>query len=950
MTLNNLSSTTPVPDDADNPAGADGLLPFKVDDIDSISSQLRSRSPHPYLLRRPQLQSSRSGLHLESSDTADSRLAGWDGHEQSSGNDSRKALFGNKRTATSTESGTEADDEGYGSAFVRALPPPPLRPRKGLKSSNLAGEEEALLTPTQLDEDAKKFAIDYFGFGQAKLDGRHSTDEDIKVARAKFIRRRRAELLRRAAETGLLAIMGFLVLSQPAVRQAVWHWKRELAVHFSVIAVLYALYPLRLIAHSWNSAPLTKPFRARIRVPAAFDPAPLMYPALLPLLCSISISTGSSKHLLANLILGLASLPAAVIPQGWSNDGYSLHWLLSSLPLFLSKDTNGALQHRLHTAPVGRTKNSGLDPEIAILLFPLHQALLHFLHPLVTTSLLPTELQLLSVSLINLLLFSTSPQAVILSAMLWMGALSIFVFLGPVITWGIMLARIPRWRLRKTPTTEQPRPNIIETLLLRLSKNSPRRRARSLSSVDSDADEDDNEAIHRRPSLSLDTFKAELLSSLRASFFYADDAETKSATETCLPAFSDAPSTKHTRRRRYTLPILNGSANPQSSPSRAKRRKRVLPKSLPQSYLSMTAAQANTRKWIYASYVYTGILLMILGPLRYLISQFALDGNEPIGWVLGYLLGNIRPLRFEIFNWGLDSWISLPPLPDYDFSATSLTLGRADFLRTVVLGEANTRLAIFLWWILILVVGLSAVILVTIVEVDTRRKVFHGMMVGILLPTIFVDPAFISLVLALVLAVFFILELIRTSQLPPLSKPIAYFLTPYVDGRDLRGPVVVSHIFLLIGCAAPLWLSLASEHMVGERPWRGWELGQRDVSMISGVVCVGMGDAAASLIGRRYGRRKWPWAGGKSLEGSAAFALTVVVGLSFAKLWLWYGQWPQRQAAEPGEAMAFKIFMTLRKAAVAGCGASFTEAVLTGGNDNVIVPVVLWLFVRALGL
>jgi len=38
------------------------------------------------------------------------------------------------------------------------------------------------------------------------------------------------------------------------------------------------------------------------------------------------------------------------------------------------------------------------------------------------------------------------------------------------------------------------------------------------------------------------------------------------------------------------------------------------------------------------------------------------------------------------------------------------------------------------------------------------------------------------------------------------------------------------------------------------------------------------------------------------------------------------------------------------KAGVCALGASLNEAVLTGGNDNVIVPVVLWVLVRGVGL
>ena len=238
----------------------------------------------------------------------------------------------------------------------------------------------------------------------------------------------------------------------------------------------------------------------------------------------------------------------------------------------------------------------------------------------------------------------------------------------------------------------------------------------------------------------------------------------------------------------------------------------------------------------------------------------------------------------------------------------------------------------------------------SVVEVDTRRKVFHGMMVAMLLPTIFIDPCFVSLALAIVLAVFLLLDLIRASQLPPLSGPIATFLTPYVDGRDLRGPVVVSHIFLLIGCAIPLWLSLAGVERGGEEPWVGWEIGGRDVSQLAGVICVGMGDAAASLIGRRYGRRKWPWAGGKSLEGSLAFAVAVTIGLVSGKAWLTFGWSRQEVWEKPTIERIAEGAIVVVKAGVCAAGASLEEAVLTGGNDNVIVPVILWMLVRGLNV
>lgn len=364
------------------------------------------------------------------------------------------------------------------------------------------------------------------------------------------------------------------------------------------------------------------------------------------------------------------------------------------------------------------------------------------------------------------------------------------------------------------------------------------------------------------------------------------------------------------------------------------------------SFLSMTVPQATVRKWFYAAYIYVSILGIAMGPVRKYVTEKALSGDEPFGWGLGYLFGNLSLFRFWVVIRNLEGWIRLPARLDVDEAHSSCVLGCVEHLRQETFGEANTRLLVSAYCFTVLLTGMTIVFrLSNIAEVDTRRKVFHGMMVLMFLPTIFIDPAFCSLALGTVLAMFLLLDLFRASQLPPISRPLMHFLAPYVDGRDHRGPVIVSHIFLLIGCSIPLWLSLADIPRTGDGPWAGWGVLSRDISMVSGVICVGMGDAAASLIGRRYGRVKWFWGGGKSLEGSVAFAAAVFCGLMCARIWLAVGRWPVN-----GQEESFSWPWAMVKAVLAAGGTSATEAILTGCNDNVVVPVVLWLLVRGLGV
>ncbi|KAL6709621.1 dolichol kinase [Coniothyrium glycines] len=916
--------------------------------------ELFRRSPHPYLRHKSQLRRP----SLSPADTASSCSS----TPLRTPNHTAPAEDGRKRrknvSHSPSESGTEADDEGY--HFVKALPAPPSRPHKGLRDAKGSGQEEwasPLLTPTQIDDEGRKLSEGYFEDGtKGDRRGRRPTsltDDEAKAARQKYLRRRRNEVVRRVTETALLTGISVVAVHGCGCWQNLLALhKAKLLSHAAVITGLLSLYPLRLQYYSWRSDSKLK-YRRRIHLPAAFDPATILYPTTMPVVISISLFASYPKLLLPNLILGLAATPARLIPFSRSSLGFStLHWLLSIAPLIVAEYTDqpsrllAAEPNQLGLPSIA----ARLDAELLVSLFPLHQALLPPLYYLTTTSLLPAELQLLSVGLINLLFFSDSPQAGILQILMWLGALSIFVLCGNVLRWGVALARIPRWRLRRAGQVIRAQQSFLQILQEGLGTKHAQRADEHQSDSDADDDEDTSSKLLTKTK----SLKVNILDSVRRHKLLPNGDEPHSAVEAQKSRFERPDGRSEVekdtgRKRRNTLPVL--AAEGHTSAHRYLHRKRS--KSIAQSYLSLTPTQATLRKWLYAFYFYAVVAVLILGPIRYVIGRYALYDHEPFGWAISYLFGNLPRVRWEVMRWDLDWWVPLPPRLDAeDYGHIANRVARGEYLRQVVLGEANTRLLLCVYCAGTIVVGLVCVFSLTaFVEVDTRRKVFHGTMVAMLLPTIYIDPCFVALALALVLAMFLLLDLIRASQLPPLSKPIARFLTPYVDGRDLRGPVVVSHIFLLIGCAIPLWLSLAGTPRTGDEPWQDWNVTSRDVSMVAGVICVGMGDAAASLIGRRYGRRKWPWAGGKSLEGSLAFAVAVTIGLLFGKLWLHLG-WsdPSAAGARGVTDWATDIAGMTAKAALCAAGASLNEAVLTGGNDNVIVPVILWMLVRGVRL
>ncbi|KAI0911213.1 hypothetical protein F4824DRAFT_465504 [Ustulina deusta] len=838
-----------------------------------------------------------------------------------------------RRSPPPTDSGTEADDEH----FLKGLPAP-RRLHKGLRGRSEASSGAStpyLATPAPLDHEDRPLS-----FGARK--GTSAWIQTSSTIPDKWKRRRARETIRRFAELLIIGILGICVYANTQVRPILQRSSRELGHAVGTVASLIVLYPLRLLLWAyWHRKPSRK---VPIMLPSSFDPAPLFYPPTMTLLVSSLIAVDNPAILLPNTILALCSLPRALIPtlSPAGEDLSSLHWVVASVPLIIPRVLSDLATVRIEDGKAGELLTA-LSPESAILLYPLHCSLLSVLNSLTTTSLLTAELQLLSIGLINILLLSSSPQITILKAMLWAGGLDILVSCSKPIQWGIALARVPKWRFKRPSSFTKRSTAFLSTMMswrrMRYELFHAPLDSSSCSSCEAIEDPDDTADTSAQTSKALTrvrTTGADGASPLRDY-----DVNALSGVDDIIEKKAETAQV-----HRHTLPGTGRQRKPQThTPSGRKKRSASLSM---KTFVSLTYKQAVFRKWIYALYVYVCIIGTIFIPVpiigvKELVMRESLHGDEPVGWALGYLFGDIRWFRWQVVSHNLGWWICLPLRLSRGMDQP-VEHGWVERLRCSF-GEANTRLALSAYCIVIITIGLIIVFsLSPVCEVDTRRKVFHFMMVAMFLPATYVDPCFVALALSIVLAAFLLLDLLRASQLPPLSKPLAFFLAPYVDGRDLRGPVVISHIFLLIGCAIPLWLSLGSLPRTGHGHLRGWSMPTREVAMVSGVVCVGLGDAAASLIGRRYGHRKWFWGGGKSLEGSAAFATAVFLGLMAAHMWLRLGGW----AATNRNADAWQT--TMQKTGACASIASLTEAVLTGGNDNVIVPVVLWTCVKSLGV
>lgn len=108
---------------------------------------------------------------------------------------------------------------------------------------------------------------------------------------------------------------------------------------------------------------------------------------------------------------------------------------------------------------------------------------------------------------------------------------------------------------------------------------------------------------------------------------------------------------------------------------------------------------------------------------------------------------------------------------------------------------------------------------------------------------------------------FVSVEMLRTLRVAPVAAAVDRLMAPLADSRD-SGPLLLSHLALLVGVAAPLWLRGREHHHrhtdVGALLWP-----------FAGLLSVGIGDSAASLVGVYLGRRKLVPGTAKSVEGTA---------------------------------------------------------------------------------
>lgn len=144
------------------------------------------------------------------------------------------------------------------------------------------------------------------------------------------------------------------------------------------------------------------------------------------------------------------------------------------------------------------------------------------------------------------------------------------------------------------------------------------------------------------------------------------------------------------------------------------------------------------------------------------------------------------------------------------------------------------------------------------------RKIFHVLIILVFVPGLIYQCTLLYVASVLMFAVFIMLEIIRLIDLPPFSNVLNTSVVTFLDEKD-AGMIALTPIYLLIGCSLPLWIHPVPCDITDSA---GFEL----LKLFSGILSVGVGDMAASVLGSRFGRHKWPNSF-KSVEGTLASIL-----------------------------------------------------------------------------
>lgn len=188
----------------------------------------------------------------------------------------------------------------------------------------------------------------------------------------------------------------------------------------------------------------------------------------------------------------------------------------------------------------------------------------------------------------------------------------------------------------------------------------------------------------------------------------------------------------------------------------------------------------------------------------------------------------------------------------------------------------NKRMYLLSFWLILTVTSVLYVMWInhkpgyTATSLD--RKYFHFIINGVFISGIFCDIQFLCFASGIALGAFIVLEMFRLLDVLYIGATIGQAFRIFLDEKD-SGMLILTHIYLLIGCSCPIWLSA---YYVNRNTYH--------ICLLSGIISVGFGDTFAAIGGTLFGKHRWKGSM-KTLEGTAC-AIIVQLACSFFFLYV----------------------------------------------------------------
>lgn len=241
--------------------------------------------------------------------------------------------------------------------------------------------------------------------------------------------------------------------------------------------------------------------------------------------------------------------------------------------------------------------------------------------------------------------------------------------------------------------------------------------------------------------------------------------------------------------------------------------------------------------------------------------------------IMGLITGFI--LTFPIFQF--NKTLSVPVFCGIFYFAVdkflSPFLGRNCIIYLIELINEPDNFKLISIWFGILVVGIAVVFNVKW-EFNLRRKLWHFLIFGTIFPSFVYNPSLTELALLGSIVIFILVEAIRVNKITYLGDFLYKKLYKFQDFKDLKGPLNLSYIYLILGVTIPIVLQ--------DILYKGET---NNLKSYIGLVSLGLGDTFASIIGKQWGKYKIPGSN-KTFEGIAAFIISSYITFNIIQKYL----------------------------------------------------------------